>query len=314
MKKTISIIVALSLALTALCACSKKSENTVEYVKLCDYKNLTINLDEYKATDEEVTTAIQMRMFEQNILEPINGVIEDGDFVQLNISKNNGDNEMISFFIGNEEYTNGFDEHLLGHSADESISFNIENDSYDITIVSVKRTPLEITDEIANKYFEVKNANEVINETKQKIAENRFFEAVRDIVLTQSQIIQFPDYCYDYVDKVVGEHKLQAQNEGKNSDDYFNDIFQMSEGEYREAVLWGYGDYLILKEFADYEGYVISDEEMNNLIKHTANLDENTYEETKEQYGEEYFEYILFESFFKDFIVEMYSEQIGKCL
>lgn len=314
MKKTITVIVALSVALTTLCACSKTSEHKSEYIELCDYKNLTINLDEYKVTDEEVNTAIQMRMIEHNVLEPINEAVEDGDFVQLDVSINQGTYKSFSYFVGDEEIVNGFDENLLGHKTDENISLNIGNDSYDIKIVSVKRTPLEITDEIAVEYFDVSNVREVINDTKKKIAENRFCEAAINIILTNSNIIKFPDYCYDYVEKIVEKHKTQADNSGKSSKDYFNEVFEMSEEEYREAVLSGYGDYLVLKEIASIEGYIPSDEEMNNLIEYTAKLDGISYEDVKETYGEEYFEYMLYESFVKEVIINLYSEQINKSI
>lgn len=44
----------------------------------------------------------------------------------------------------------------------------------------------------------------------------------------------------------------------------------MTEDEFREATLSGYGDIMILKAIAEKENYTITPEELNDVVKSTA--------------------------------------------
>lgn len=172
----------------------------------------------------------------------------------------------------------------------------------------------ELTDEIAIEFFGAGDATIAKKQIKREIIENRFFEAARDYIFDNSKIIKFPPYCNEYVDKLVDTHKVCAEEQKIKLEEYFLNTFEMTESEYREAALWGYADYMILKAIAEQEGYSISREERDELISYTAEFDGITYNEAVELYGYEYFDYLLYEANLKKIILAQYEEEILEVL
>lgn len=84
----------------------------------------------------------------------------------------------------------------------------------------------------------------------------------------------------------------------------------MTEEEFREAALCGYGDIMILKAVAEKENYTIDVEERNSLIESAAEYVGMSTEETLKLYGEEYFDCLLYEEFLKGLILDIYSNEI----
>ena len=172
----------------------------------------------------------------------------------------------------------------------------------------------ELTDEIAIEFFGAGDATIAKKQIKREIIENRFFEAARDYIFDNSKIIKFPPYCNEYVDKLVDTHKVCAEEQKIKLEEYFLNTFEMTESEYREAALWGYADYMILKAIAEQEGYSISREERDELVNYTAEFDGITYNEAVELYGYEYFDYLLYEANLKRIILVQYEEEILEVL
>lgn len=172
----------------------------------------------------------------------------------------------------------------------------------------------KLTDEIATEYFGVADASSAKIQIKREIIENRFFEAACDYIFNNSKIIKFPTYCNEYVDKLVETHKVCAEEQKIKLEEYFLTTFEMTESEYREAALWGYADYMILKAIAEQEGYSISREERDELVNYTAEFDGITYNEAVELYGYEYFDYLLYEANLKRIILVQYEEEILEVL
>lgn len=86
----------------------------------------------------------------------------------------------------------------------------------------------------------------------------------------------------------------------------------MTEDEFREATLSGYGDIMILKAIAEKENYTITPEELNDVVKSTAEYIGLTSEEAFEVYGEEYFDCMLYEEFLQTLITSIYSCNIDE--
>lgn len=172
----------------------------------------------------------------------------------------------------------------------------------------------KLTDEIATEYFDVVDATTAKLQMKREIIENRFFEAACNFIFNNSKIIKFPPYCKEYVDKMVETHKACAEEQELKLEEYFLNTFEMTESEYREAALWGYADYMILKAITEQEGYSISREERDELISYTAEFDGITYNEAVELYGYEYFDYLLYEANLKKIILAQYEEEILEVL
>lgn len=170
----------------------------------------------------------------------------------------------------------------------------------------------ELSDSIAVEYFNCKNANAVREMIKKEIIENRFYEAARDMILESSIITSFPEDSKTYVNNMVSAQKTFAETEGISLSEYLDSYYEMTEEEFREAALCGYGDIMILKAIAEKEDYEINSEEYNNLIESTAEYIGMSTEETVKLYGEEYFECLLYEDFLRELIKTIYRTDIDK--
>lgn len=170
----------------------------------------------------------------------------------------------------------------------------------------------ELSDSIAVEYFNCKNANAVREMIKKEIIENRFYEAARDMILESSLITGFPEDSKTYVNNMVSAQKVFAEAEGISLSEYLDSYYKMTEEEFREAALCGYGDIMILKAIAEKEDYKINSEEYNNLIESTAEYVGMSTEETVKLYGEEYFECLLYEDFLRELIKTIYRTDIDE--
>lgn len=170
----------------------------------------------------------------------------------------------------------------------------------------------ELSDSIAVEYFNCKNANAVREMIKKEIIENRFYEVARDMILESSLITGFPEDSKTYVNNMVSAQKVFAEAEGISLSEYLDSYYKMTEEEFREAALCGYGDIMILKAIAEKEDYKINSEEYNNLIESTAEYVGMSTEETVKLYGEEYFECLLYEDFLRELIKTIYRTDIDE--
>ena len=168
----------------------------------------------------------------------------------------------------------------------------------------------ELSDSIAVEYFNCENASAVKDMIKKEIIENRFYEAARDMILESSVITGFPEDSNTYVNSMVSAQKTFAEAEGISLSEYLDSYYEMTEEEFREAALCGYGDIMILKAIAEKENYKINSEERNHLIESTAESVGMSAEETLKLYGEEYFDCLLYEQFLKELIISTYSNEI----
>jgi len=168
----------------------------------------------------------------------------------------------------------------------------------------------EISDSIAVEYFGCENAVAVKEMIKKEIIENRFYEAARDLILESSNIIEFPESSDEYINNMISMQSSFAKADGVSLSDYLNSSYEMTEEEFREAALWGYGDIMILEAIAEKENYQITSEERANIIETTAEYIGLTSEEALEVYGEEYFECLLYDEFLKKLIISTYSDII----
>ena len=67
---------------------------------------------------------------------------------------------------------------------------------------------------------------------------------------------------------------------------------------------------MIISALAQKEGYTVSDTERSVIIEEIANNDEISADKAIEIYGNEYFDFILYENFLKDYLTDVYSDQI----
>lgn len=168
----------------------------------------------------------------------------------------------------------------------------------------------DISDAIAVEYFNCENATSAKEMIKKEIVENRFYEAARDMILQSSEIVEFPEDSEEYVERMISMQKSLVEEENISLNEYLMSYYEMTEDEFRNATLLGYGDIMILKAIAEKENYNITPDERNDIIKSTAEYIGLTSEEALEVYGVEYFDCILYEEFLKTLIIDLYETSI----
>lgn len=192
---------------------------------------------------------------------------------------------------------------------DLNTAIEMNLNSIDLDDESVK-----LTDEIARQYFNSNNKEETIINIKREIIENRFCEAAIEKILTTSQVKILSKESETFVETVINSQKKIADEMGIEHDEYFKSNFDMTESEYCEALLDEYVNYMIISALAQKEGYTVSDTERSAIIEEIANNDEISEDKAIEIYGNEYFDFILYENFLKDYLTDVYSEQIEKAV
>lgn len=173
---------------------------------------------------------------------------------------------------------------------------------------------IELTDEIAKQYFNSDNKEEAIANIKREIIENRFCEAAMEIILITSHVKILPKESETFVESVINSQKKTADEMGIEYDNYFKSNFDMTENEYFEALLDEYVNYMIISALAQKEGYTVSDTERSIIIEEIANNDGISEDKAMETYGNEYFDFILYENFLKNYLTDIYSDQIEKAV
>lgn len=190
---------------------------------------------------------------------------------------------------------------------DLNTAIEMNLNSIDLDDESVK-----LTDEIARQYFNSDNKEEAIANIKREIIENRFCEAAIEKILTTSHVKKMPRESETFVEFVINSQKKTANEMGIEYGEYFKSNFDMTENEYREALFDEYVNYMIISALAQKEGYTISDTERSVIIEEIANNDDISEDKAIEIYGNEYFDFILYENFLKDYLTDIYSDQIEK--
>jgi len=173
---------------------------------------------------------------------------------------------------------------------------------------------IQLTDETARQYFNTENKKAAVTNIKREIVENRFCEAAIEVILTNSYVTSLPEESEKFIERVISSQKLTADENKIEYDKYFQNNFNMSEKEYRESILDEYVNYMILSTLAQKEGYIISDAERSEIVSKIASDNDMSADDIIEMYGNEYIDFILYENFLKNYLIDIYSKQIEKAI
>ena len=198
-------------------------------VQLPDLAGLSVEVDEVKASDEDIEerlTALQQRF---GTLKAVDRAVETGDFVSIDLDARIGDEEIdavkgISYEVGSNNMLDGMDEALVGMSAGETKTFvaplaggEREGEDSDVTVtvqsVKVRELP-ELNDDFAQLASEFDTLEELrADVTVQAERAKRFEQGVqaRDKVLEQLlESVEIP------VPDGVVEAEVHAHLEGED--------------------------------------------------------------------------------------------------
>lgn len=208
-----------------------KAADLSKYIEVCDYKKLTVYLNEFtEVTDADVEDIIAQMLESAATLETVEREAKEGD--TLNISFvgymdgevfDGGSADNQSLALGSGTYIDGFESGLIGASAGDKVvlelTFPTENYdadfagkdvTFEVTVNSVNEYVIpELTDEFIaeNTYYDnvadfrdavredaIATNKENYEQTKRTAAWTAFIEHCRYIALPQESI----DYYFNY--------------------------------------------------------------------------------------------------------------------
>ncbi len=170
-------------------------------VILPDFSSLTVQIDDYEVTDEDVKERLDALRERYGTLVGVERAAGDGDFVSLDLVATIGDEEIdsakaMSYQVGAGNMIEGLDEALTGLSAGEETTFEAalaggehagETAQITVTAVSVKERELpEADDEFAELASEFETVAELEEDLRGQAAQAKRFQAglgARDKVL-----------------------------------------------------------------------------------------------------------------------------------
>ena len=126
-----------------------------------DFSTITVEVDEAKASDEDVEERLVALQERFGTLKGVERAVEDGDFVSIDLRAVIGDDEIdsvtgISYEVGSKNMLDGLDEALVGMEAGETKTFTAplaggdregEDAEVTVTVQSVKVRELPALDD-----------------------------------------------------------------------------------------------------------------------------------------------------------------------
>jgi trigger factor len=194
-----------------------------------DFSGITVEVDEAKASDEDVEQRLISLQERFGTLKGVERSVEDGDFVSIDLRAVIGDEEIdsvtgVSYEVGSKNMLDGLDEALIGMSAGETKDFTAplaggdregEDAAVTVTVQSVKVRELPALDDdfaqLASEFDTLRELREDV--TKQAERAKKFEQGVqaRDKVLEHLlETIEIP-----VPDKVV-EAEVHSHLEGED--------------------------------------------------------------------------------------------------
>ncbi len=198
-------------------------------VELPDFSTITVEVDEAKASDEDVEERLVALQERFGSLTGVERTVQTGDFVSVDLDASIGDEEIdsvkgISYEVGSANMLDGMDDALVGMAAGETKNFTAplaggEHEGQDadvtVTVQSVKVRELPpLDDDFAQLASEFDTLRELrADVTKQAEQAKKFEQGVqaRDKLLEQLlETIEIP------IPESVVETEVNSHLEGEN--------------------------------------------------------------------------------------------------
>lgn len=275
-----------------LCAGCSNQEN----VRLCNYRNMSIPDEVLTVSDEDVQFAIQMKLAEKNALVPKSGsplIVEDGDVVSLQIDEDGEMSKAITITVGNEDFTEGFDNTVIGKHEHDTFFFQHGEIKYTCHVTDISTLAETLTDELAKAYFDCTSVGEVIRITREEIVEHRVFDYMYSYLLNNS-MIRGSKERNAYIQRSLDQITSDAERNGCSVDVYLESILGTSLQDYKQMTGVFYDEYLILEALMHQEGIVFSDEEFESYLSIFSEDLGMDIDDVLSSYGEEVIRYIMY--------------------
>lgn len=291
-KKIVIVFLAAALGVGSLAGCSLKQEQSgistsaeqesdvisakellkatdydvSKYVKLCDYKNMSVeitgNYDD--VTEDDVKEQIEKMLVFYPAYETIDKTtIEKDDMVNISyeavvdgekVDSESEDNEYA--YIGNESHIDGFEDGLIGKNVGDTVTLNLTfPDDYSNTDLAgkdvsysiyIKRIVQEadmtydtLTDDYVSDTFGYESVDEYKEKTKEGLQaskDSKKKSAIQEQVLaklTADCEVTFPD---GLLDEKTAAYKDQLMKQAESTNSTFEEYMGISEDSYDKSV------------------------------------------------------------------------------
>lgn len=282
-------------------------------ISLGDYKKLKTKKEVVKVTDEEITKALdEMRnKYAENVLKE--GKIEQGDIAIIdfeglkdNVPFEGGKSENYSLKIGSNTFIPGFEEQLIGMSANEEKEINLtfpeDYHSEDLKGAAVvfKVKVNEIKEikipELNDEFFEdlgmegindkenlLKELGETIKARKEMQVENEFVDKLLEELIESSKIELHDVMIEDELHRMVHQYEDNLKMQGFSLEQFYqftNSNEEQLKEQMKPESIRRLKSRLILEEIIKLEKIDFTDEDANKEAETMA----SKYQMTKEEF------------------------------
>ena len=286
-------------------------------VKLSSYKKLGVKKEEVKVTKEELNTEIDnLRSQLAEVVVKENGTVANGDTVVIDFdgyvdgkALDGGKGENYPLEIGSHTFIPGFEEGLVGKSANEEVELNLtfpekyvedlknKPVTFKVKIHEIKTRVLpEINEELyADLGLEVKTKEEFESEVEKTIKERKNAEAddkfIEDLLHAASEKLEVelnPEIISEEVHRMIDGYANQLKAQGIDIEQYYQltgttheDLHKQMEPEAIKRIKYRY----VIEEIAEQEKIEFTESEVEAKAKEMAENYGISVEELIKAYG-----------------------------
>ena len=196
MKKSYLLFAVAMAASVLMSGCGDKKDissvDASKYVKLGDYKGLSVSVNDTTVSDKEVEETVSSNLSAKGTMTAVTGrAVQNGDTVNIDyvgtkdgVAFNGGTAQGYDLVIGSGTFINGFEDGLIGHEIGEKVALNLtfpenygsaelagQDVIFDVTINSISENVVpELDDAVAKELDpEVSTKEEYIAKIKANL-------------------------------------------------------------------------------------------------------------------------------------------------
>ena len=316
--------------------------NLDDYIKVGEYKGLTVEPVEVKISKEDVQAKIDQALQEASTEKELgeDEPIKNGDTANIDFSGKiagkefeGGTSEGFDLQIGSKSFIDGFEDGLLGKHAGEKVSLDLtfpedyqgkevagKDVTFDVKINSVKRTSTpKYNDEFIKKNTDYDNKKDyeaslkkAIKKEKEEEAKNSQKNQLWGQVMEKTEMIKYPeDVLKTYEANFNAQIDKTAQQAGMQRSDVLAQYYGVTDEKEVKKMLKESAQTLVQQEMAiEYiagkEDITYSKDDKESKIEEikTMGYDEETIQEQTGRTMDEYVHINLLYEKVLDFIVD----------
>ncbi len=297
-----------------------KGVKALDYVTLCDYKNIEVPESEVTYTDEEFKNVINQAL-EAHQVQSTDGTIKDGDKVNIDYvgtidgvefeGGNSGGNG-YDLTIGSGQFIEGFESQLIGHKPGEDVTVKVtfpedygkadlagKPAEFAVKIHGIYVNP-EYNDEfVATNYPDMgSTVAEYEKSLRDSYYDGQLKAYVDNYIIENSTVNKFPNKYLKNLEETtkysdVQSYQYMSQMYAQYGQDMgsFEDYIGMSDEEYDADIINRAQEFakadLVYQAILESEGINLTPEEAESIVKEIYGDDE-FYNSSVETYGKGY--------------------------